>query len=184
MEDIEMFNIIPNVNDDSSNKSNNQQNEDSYSILDNIENELQSINKTFLDSLKNIETFAPFINKGKETNMENTDNNNFRTIPNYEQERNNFDNTINTYSDKMNEHFNKILDLTNQLKKFDEFNLKEEDLKKKLEKLKQKNINSNMKMENKLQSIEKIYNELNADNSMMKEINIREHFDEDIEDFN
>ena len=39
-----------------------------------------------------------------------------------------------------------------------------------------------MKMENKLQSIEKIYNELNTDNSMMREINNRENFDEDIDD--
>ena len=182
MEDIEMFNNNPNVNDESNNKTNNQQTEDSYTILDNIEKELQNINITFFDSLKNIETFAPFIDKGKEKNMEKTDNNNFRTIPNYEQERNNFDNTINTYSDKMNEYFNKILDLTNQLKKFDEFNLKEEELNKKLQQLKQKNNISNTKMENKLQSIEKIYNELNAEHSMMKEINNREHFYEDIDD--
>ena len=51
MEDIDMFSNINNINDESSNKSNNQQNEDSYSILDNIENELQFINKTFIESL-------------------------------------------------------------------------------------------------------------------------------------
>ena len=181
MEDIDIFSNINNINDESSNKSNNQQNEDSYSILDNIENELQFINKTFIESLKNIETFSPFISKGKETNMEKTEKNDFKSLPNYEQERNNFDNMINTYSDKMNEHFNKIFDLTNKLKKFDEFNTKEEDLKKKLEQLKQKNINSNTTMENKLKSIEKIYNELNTDNSMMKEINRREQIDDDME---
>ena len=178
MEDIEMN------NDESSNKPQSNKIEDSSIVLDNIENELRIINNTFLDSLNKIKTFAPFLEKGSETNMEKTEFNGFRNeINNYDEERNNFDNTVNDYSNLMNEHFNKILDLTNKLKQFDEFNTKEDDLKKKLEQLKSKNLNSTKKMKEKLQSVEKIFGDLNSNNSMQQEINRRrEQFDESLDD--
>ena len=159
------INII-NISNSPNNKNNNQQNEDSYSVLDNIENELKIITNTFFSSLKDIRTFAPFISKDNETNMEKSNYNGFSSIPNYEENRNNFDN---------------MLDLTNKLKKFDEFNMKEEDLKKKLEHLKHKNINSTNNMEKKLNEVEKILNDLNMDQSMSNEINKREQFEQDID---
>ena len=161
----------------------NQNEEDSSSVLDSIENELKIINNTFLDSLNNIKLFAPFKEKGNEKNMEKTEYNNLKMRENYEEKRNNFDDMLNTYSTQMNEHFKSIFELTNKLKNFEEFNYKEEDLKKKLELLRQKNITSNNKMENKLKSLEKILNDLNVDNSMQKDINKREKDDDLIDEF-
>ena len=182
MEDIEMekdnnINIINNPN----NKINPQQNEDSYSVLDNIERELKFITNTFFESLKDIKTFAPFISKGNETNQEQTEYNDLKNIQGYEENRKNFDNMLNEYSNQMNLHFNNMFDLTNKLKKFDEFNMKEEDLMQKLENLRQKNVNSTTEMETKLKSVEKILNELNMDQSMTNEINKREQYEQDME---
>ena len=177
MEDIEMNN---NKIEESSNKIENEKKEikDSYEVLDDIQKELNAINSTFLVSLNNIKIFAPFIEKGNEKNMEKTQNNSFRNIPNYDEQRNNFDNMVNTYSDQMNEHFTKILDLTKSLNNFEEFKCTEEELKDQLNNLKEKNINSTNTMQEKLKTIEKFYNELNTSNSMEKEIKGREQFDE------
>ena len=168
-EDNEMKNNnnIISINDNSNNKPNIKQNEDSSSVLDDFENELKVLNNTFLDSLLRIRELAPFLEKGNETNMEKTDFNPYRiNIPNYDEQRNNFDNIINDYGNQMNEHFDKLLNLTDKLKEFEEFKTKEDDLKRKLDQLKQKNISSTKKMEEKLQSVEKIFNDLNIDNSM------------------
>ena len=192
MEDIEMesnnISNINNINNDNpnnnnDNSNNNQKNEDSYSVLDNIQNELNIINDTFLNSINFIELFSPFIAKGKEPNMEEkTDFNDFAAnIPNYQENRNNFDNKVNEFSSSMNNHFKNILDLTNKLKKFDEFNKSEDVLKENLEKLRQKNNNSANNMENKLKSVEKILNGLNFDASIANEIDKREQFDDEVE---
>ena len=193
MEDIEMennninnINIIkndnPNNNNDNSNNNNNHKKEDSYSMLDNIQNELNIINSTFLNSINFIEFFSPFIAKGKEPNMEKTETNDYAiNIPNYQENRNNFDNQVNEFSSSMNEHFKNILDLVNKLKKFDEFNKTEDILKENLEKLRQKNNNSANNMENKLKSVEKILNGLNFDASIANEIDKREQFDDEVE---
>ena len=168
-EDNEMKNNnnIISINDNSNNKPNIKQNEDSSSVLDDFENELKVLNNTFLDSLLRIRELAPFLEKGNKTNMEKTDFNPYRiNIPNYDEQRNNFDNMVNDYGNQMNEHFDKLLNLTDKLKEFEEFKTKEDDLKRKLDQLKQKNINSNKKMEEKLQTKEKIFNDLNIDNSM------------------
>ena len=97
---------------------------------------------------------------------------------NYEEKRKDFDKTLDTYSNQMNEHFNSIFSLTNQLKNYEEFNMKEDDLKKKLEQLRNKNIDANKKMENKLKSIEQILSKLNTDNNMQRDINKREQSDD------
>ena len=182
--DIEMENNnINNINNngESNNKIKNQQNEDSYSILDKIEDELKLINSTFLFSLNEINFSAPFLPKGNEQNMEKTRFNNFTNVPNYEEKRNDSEKIINDYGDQMNEHFSKILDLTNKLKNFEEFNVKEEDLKAKLDKLKTKNINSTNEMKKRLDNVEKILNNLNFDKSMENEINKREQFDDEVD---
>ena len=167
-EDNEMKNNnnIISINDNSCNKSNKNQNEDSSSILDDFENELKVLNNTFFESLLRIRELAPFLEKGNETNMEKTDSNGYRNIPGYDEQRNNFDNMLNDYGNQMNEQFDKLLNLTEKLKEFEEFKTKEDDLKKKLDQLKQKNISSTKKMEEKLLSVEKIFNDLNIDNSM------------------
>ena len=183
-EDIEMENnnIINNNNNDETNKKiNNEQNEDSYSILDKIENELKLINNTFLFSLNEINFSAPFLPKGTEQNMEKTKYNNFINVPNYEEKRENNENIINDYADQMNDHFNKILDLTNKLKNFEEFNTKEEDLKEKLDKLQERNVIASNDMKKKLDKVEKILNNLNLDKSMENEINKREQFDDEVD---
>ena len=182
MEDIEMNN---NKIEESSNKIEEKEQKeikDSYEILDEIQNELNIINNTFTVSLNNIKIFSPFIEKGNEKNMENTQNNSFKNIPNYDEQRNNFDNMINTYSDQMNEHFTKILELTKSLNNFEEFKCTEEELKDQLNKLKEKNINSTNAMQDKLKTVEKFYNELNTHNSMEKEIKGREQQDDDFLD--
>ena len=167
-EDNEMKNNnnIISINGNSCNKSNKRQNEDSSSVLDDFENELKVLNNTFFESLLRIRELAPFLEKGNETNMEQTDFNSYRNIPGYNEQRNNFDNMVNDYGNQMNEQFDKLLNLTDKLKEFEEFKTKEDDLKKKLDQLKQKNISSTKKMEEKLLSVEKIFNDLNIDNSM------------------
>ena len=184
MDDVEMN---YNNNNNKENKNENQINinnkiEDSYSILDNIENEINSINKTFLESLDTINAFAPFITNGKEINMEKSEKNEFRQIENYDQERNNFENTIDSYSNKMNDYFKNIFDLTNKLKQYEEFNFTEEDLKKKLLKLKKDNNTSNKNMDDKLKQVEKILSELNVDISMSKDRKMKEQLEEDLEE--
>ena len=171
MEDIEM-------------KNNNQiaenEVEDSFKALDNIQMQLKIINNTFSESLMHIKNFSPFIEKGSEQNMEK-EQHGFRNLENYEENRKNFDETLNSYGDQMNKHFEQILEMTKKLKNFEEFNMTESQLKEKLNKLKEENKIANEEMNKKLKNIENIFNELNADNSMKNENIIRDAFDDNLE---
>ena len=171
MEDIEM-------------KNNNQiaenEVEDSFKALDNIQMQLKIINNTFSESLMHIKNFSPFIEKGSEQNMEN-EQHGFRNLENYEQNRENFDNALLTYGNQMNEHFDKLLEMTKKLKNFEEFNMTESQLKEKLNKLKEENKIANEEMNKKLKNIENIYNDLNVDNSMKNEIINRDDIDDNID---
>ena len=171
MEDIEM-----------KNNNQNAENEidDSFKALDNIQMQLKIINNTFSDSLKHIKNFSPFIEKGSEQNMEN-EQHGFRNLENYEENRKNFDETLNSYGDVMNKHFDQILEMTKKLKNFEEFNMTESQLKEKLNKLKEENKIANEEMNKKLKNIENIYNDLNVDNSMKNEIINRDDIDDNID---
>ena len=175
MEDIEMNNNTIKINqfEEAPEK---QEEEDSCVALDNIQKELKIINETFNNSLMHIKNFAPFIEKGSEQNMEN-EQHGFRNLENYEQNRENFDNALLTYGNQMNEHFDKLLEMTKKLKNYEEFNMTENQLKEKLNKLKDQNIKANEEMNKKLKNIENIFNELNADNSMKNENIIRDEYD-------
>ena len=96
-------------------------------------------------------------------------------IDNFEKEKSEFENKINEYNNAINENFEKILDLANNLKNFDEFNDDEETLKKQLEELKEKNKNSNDKLEKQKKAVEIIYNRLkiDIDKNMMNDFNQR-----------
>ena len=171
MEDIEM-------------KNNNQiaenEVEDSFKALDNIQMQLKIINNTFSESLMHIKNFSPFIEKGSEQNMEK-EQHGFRNLENYEENRKNFDETLNLYGDQMNKHFEQILEMTKKLKNFEEFNMTESQLKEKLNKLKEENKIANEEMNKKLKNIENIYNDLNVDNSMKNEIINRDDIDDNID---
>ena len=171
MEDIEM-------------KNNNQiaenEVEDSFKALDNIQMQLKIINNTFSESLMHIKNFSPFIEKGSEQNMEK-EQHGFRNLENYEENRKNFDETLNSYGDQMNKHFEQILEMTKKLKNYEEFNMTESQLKEKLNKLKEENKIANEEMNKKLKNIENIYNDLNVDNSMKNEIINRDDIDDNID---
>ena len=156
MEDIEMSSN--NNNDIYSLQLSKESNEDSNLILDKMKNELEMVNNIFKDSLNELNTFKPLVDK----------------------ERNNFDNKINEYNNKMDEYFNNIINFANDLKKIEEFDVDEEKLSKNLEELKRKNKSSNDKLEKKKKAIAIIYNELKSDNSMRKENDRRrEQMEED-----
>ena len=164
MEDIEMNN----------NDEKKLSNEESSSILNNIKNQLQLINKIFLNSINDINQYKSLSEKKGEGNKDSTINNSMQ-IDNFEKEKSDFDNKINEYNNEINENFEKILDLANNLKNFDEFNDDEETLKKQLEELKEKNKNSNDKLEKQKKAVEIIYNRLKIDNdkNMMNDFNQR-----------
>ena len=170
MEDIEM-------------KNNNQiaenEVEDSFKALDNIQMQLKIINNTFSESLMHIKNFSPFIEKGSEQNMEK-EQHGFRNLENYEENRKNFDETLNSYGDQMNKHFEQILEMTKKLKNIEEFNMTESQLKEKLNKLKEENKIENEEINKKLKNIENIYNDLNVDNSMKNEIINRDDIENNI----
>ena len=71
----------------------------------------------------------------------------------------------------MNEHFESILEMTRNLKNFEEFNMTEDKLKEKLNNLKEQNQKSNEDMNKKLKNIETIFNSLNSNNIMENDIN-------------
>ena len=171
MEDIEM-------------KNNNQiaenEVEDSFKALDNIQMQLKIINNTFSESLMHIKNFSPFIEKGSEQNMEK-EQHGFRNLENYEENRKKFDETLNSFGDQMNKHFEQILEMIKKLKNFEEFNMTESQLKEKLNKLKEENKIANEEMNKKLKNIENIYNDLNVDNSMKNEIINRDDIDDNID---
>ena len=171
MEDIEMKNNNQNAENEV---------EDSFKALDDIQKELKEINNTFSDSLMHIKNFSPFIEKGSEQNMEN-EQHGFRNLENYEENRKNFDETLNAYGDKMNKHFEQILEMTKKLKNFEEFNMTESQLKEKLNKLKEENKIANEEMNKKLKNIENIYNDLNVDNSMKNEIINRDDIEDNLD---
>ena len=164
MEDIEMNN----------NDEKKLSGEESSSILNNIKNQLQLINKTFLSSINDINQYKPLSEKKGEDDKDSTINNSMQ-IDNFEKEKSEFENKINEYNNAINENFEKILDLANNLKNFDEFNDDEETLKKQLEELKEKNKNSNDKLEKQKKAVEIIYNRLKIDNdkNMMNDFNQR-----------
>ena len=171
MEDIEMKNNNQNAENEV---------EDSFKALDDIQKELKEINNTFSESLMHIKNFSPFIEKGSEQNMEN-EQHGFRNLENYEENRKNFDETLNAYGDKMNKHFEQILEMTKKLKNFEEFNMTESQLKEKLNKLKEENKIANEEMNKKLKNIENIYNDLNVDNSMKNEIINRDDIEDNLD---
>ena len=173
MEDIEM-----NINQMDLNPQNKDE-EDSFKALDNIQIQLKIINNTFTNSLNHIKIFSPFIEKGTEQNMEN-EQHNFRNLENYEDNRQKFDETLTSFGDQMNNHFDQLLEMTKKLKNFEEFNMTENQLKEKLNKLKEQNEIANDEMNKKLKNIENIFNDLNVDNSMKNEIINRDDVDDNI----
>ena len=150
--------------------------EDSSTTLDNIQKELQQLNQTFLDSLLYIKQYSPFIEKGTETNMEKGEHT-FKNLPNYEENRKNFDTKLTSFGDEMNNHFDKVLEMTQKLKKYEEFNMSEKELEKKLNDLREKNKEANEKMNKNLKKIENITNELKMDN----ETNMRDYMDDNLD---
>ena len=174
MEDIEM-----NINQMDLNPQNKDE-EDSFKALDNIQIQLKIINNTFTNSLNHIKIFSPFIEKGTEQNMEK-EQHDFRKFENYDENRENFDETLKSFGDQMNNHFDQLLEMTKKLKKFEEFNMTENQLKEKLNKLKEQNEIANDEMNKKLKNIENIFNELNADNSMKNENIIRDEYEDNLE---
>mgnify|MGYP006873076464 CR=1 FL=1 len=172
MDDIEMNdNSIFNNNDESSDKTSNQQKDYSSPILDNIEEELNKINILFSDSSKQIETFNPFPEKAN-----NFDNN--------ELTKKSYKSSINQYIQEINSHFNNILGLTNNLKQSEESNINnDKELNKQLEELKQKNERKSQKMKEQINSVRNVYNYLNVDKSMMQEINNREQLYDEIDEY-
>ena len=175
MDDIEMNNI----NQIEANQK-NQDEEDSCKVLDNIQIHLKTINNTFTEALNLIKINAPFIEKGTEPNMQK-EKNNQGNDPIHDKERPIFNETLTSISDQMKEHFGQILEMTKKLKNYEEFNMTENQLKEKLNKLKDQNIKANEEMNKKLKNIENIFNELNADNSMKNENIIRDAFDDNLE---
>ena len=175
MDDIEMNNI----NQIEANQK-NQDEEDSCKVLDNIQIHLKTINNTFTEALNLIKINAPFIEKGTEPNMQNEQNNQGND-PIHDKERPIFNETLTSISDQIKEHFGQILEMTKKLKNYDESNMTENQLKEKLNKLKEQNIKANEEMNKKLKNIENIFNELNADNSMKNENIIRDAFDDNLE---
>ena len=173
MDDIDMNTI----NTDDVNKE--KQEEDSCIALDNIQKELKIINDTFNGSIEHIKNYSPFIENGSEQNMEKEPHN-FQNLENYAKNREEFDGTLKTFGDQMNEHFNNILEMTKKLKNYEEFNMTENQLKEKLNQLKEMNKNANEEMNKKLKNIDNIFNDLNADYSMKNELNNRDDL-EDIE---
>ena len=165
MEDIEMNN----------NDEKKLSNEESSSILNNIKNQLQLINKTFLNSINDINQYKPLSEKKGEDDKDSSTINNSMQIDNFEKEKSDFDNKINEYNNSINEKLEKIIDLTNNLKNFGEFNDDEEALKKQLEELKEKNKISNDKLEKQKKAVEIIYNRLkiDIDKNMMNDFNQR-----------
>ena len=133
MDDIDMNSSNNQTEDDKTNKE-----EDPCVALDNIQKKLKIITETFTNSLTHIKNYAPFIEKGSEQNMEN-EQHGFRGLPNYEENRKNFDETLTSLGNQMNEHFESILEMTRNLKNFEEFNMTEDKLKEKLNNLKQQN---------------------------------------------
>ena len=175
MEDIEMNNI----NQIEANQK-NQDEEDSCKVLDNIQIHLKTINNTFTEALNLIKINAPFIEKGTEPNMQKEQNNQGNALI-HDKEKPIFNETLTSISDQMKEHFGQILEMTKKLKNYEEFNMTENQLKEKLNKLKDQNIKANEEMNKKLKNIENIFNELNADNSMKNENIIRDAFDDNLE---
>ena len=175
MDDIEMNNINQIEVDPK-----NQDEEDSCKVLDNIQIHLKTINNTFTEALNLIKINAPFIEKGTEPNMQKEQNNQGND-PIHDKERPIFNETLTSISDQMKEHFGQILEMTKKLKNYEEFNMTENQLKEKLNKLKDQNIKANEEMNKKLKNIENIFNELNADNSMKNENIIRDAFDDNLE---
>ena len=170
MEDIEM---------QDNNQIEENKEEDACKALDNIQMQLKIINNIFTDSLSHIKNFSPFIEKGTEQNMEN-EQHNFRNLENYEENRQKFDETLTSFGDQMNNHFDQLLEMTKKLKNFEEFNMTENQLKEKLNKLKEQNKIANEEMSKKLKNIENIFNDLNVDNSMKNEIINRDDVDDNI----
>ena len=168
MDDIEMNNIN-NINEDKTG-------DDSFAALNNIQQQLTLINTTFHNTLDYIRNFSPLIEKGEEKNLEK-ESNDLNQIGNYEQNKQNFEQNLEKMSEEMNAHFDKIVEMTKNLKNFEEFNMTEKQLIERLNKLKENNKLANEEMNKKLKNIENIFNELNADNSMKNELNNR--FDSD-----
>ena len=173
MDDIEMNDNSIFNNEESSDKTNNQQKDYTSSILDNIEEKLNILNTRYSESSQQIEAFNPFLEKAK-----NIDNNELA------QKKNLYDNSIKEYINEINSHFNNILELTENLKQYeDNNNIDEEELNKQLEELKQKNEKNNQKMKDQLNSVKNVFNYLNVDKSMLQEINNREQLDEEMDDY-
>ena len=166
MEDIEMNNNIINENE-------NIKGDDAFIALNNIQQKLNIINNEFNNSLIYIKNYSPFIEKGAEQNMEN-EQHNFKALENYEENRKNFDQNLESFGEQMNNHFEELLEMTKNLKNYEELNMSENQLKKKLNELKEKNKSTNEEMNKNLNNVKKLFNELNGENLMKNEINIRD----------
>ena len=175
MDDIDMNSFNNQTEDDKTN-----QEEDPCIALDNIQKKLKIITDTFTSSLEQIKNYAPLIEKGSEQNMENDQHNILKNLPNYEENRKNFDETLTSLGNQMNEHFEGILEMTRNLKNFEEFNMTEAQLKEKLNNLKQQNQKSTEDMNKKLKNIETIFNSLNSNNIMENDINNRDFLEDDV----
>ena len=170
-DDIDMNTI--NTND----INNEKKEEDSCIALDNIQKELKIINDSFNMAIGHIKNFSPFVEQGSEQHMEK-EHNNFQNLENYAQNREEFDETLLSLGNQMNEHFDKIFEMTKNLKNYEEFNMTENQLKEKLNQLKEMNKNANEEMNKKLKNIDNIFNDLNAEYSMKNEIINRDDLDD------
>ena len=171
MEDIEMNTNNQFEEESSSIINKEKKEEDSSTALDNIQKELKQLNQAFSESLFYIKQFSPLIEKGTEINMEKAQD------PNFEENRKNFELKLGSFGDEINNHFNKALEMTQNLRKFEEFNMTEKELENKLNDLKKRNNEANDEMNKKLKIIEKINNDLKMEN----EANIREYLDDNLD---
>jgi len=145
--------------------------------LSKLEQHLETLSSNFLNSIQNIQKYAPFINKENEENMENSQENKQRIevekIENYDEMRKNYEKLIDDSANEIGNNFNNIYNTLNKLKEKEEFMFTEQEIIDQIKELREKNEIKVNYIKEKIKNTEEIMNNISKiqmDNRMNKQI--------------
>ncbi len=145
--------------------------------LSTLEQQLEILSSNFLNSIQNIQKYAPFINMENEENFENSQENKQRIeiekIENYEDIKQNYNKLIEDSASEIKNNFNNIYKTLISLKEKEEFMFTEQEIIDQIKELREKNEIKVNYIKDKVKNTEDIINNISKiqmDNRMNKQI--------------
>jgi hypothetical protein len=132
--------------------------------LTKLENDLDRLSNCFLNSIHNLQRYAPIINLSNEENMEESVEHKERlaieNIENYNENKEKFNELVNSHTEEINKIFEEIDLRINGLKEQEEYTKTDMELKNEIKALKQQNEDMGKELNDKIKQTEDIINNI------------------------